>query len=218
MIPSGIMKYPRGKLPLPIIVITTCVLVFVAILYVERLSFLSSKSIFKFKPCPRKTTKTKSIGDKKADEEVGVVNASTWIDDRFDFDPEECNVANGKWVFNHSIKPLYSDISCPYIDRQFSCVKNGRNDSDYHHWEWQPEDCTLPRFNPELTLRKLQGKRLLFVGDSLQRNQWESFVCLVEWVIPHKHKSMQLGRVHSVFTAKHIGGECLGHKLQICKS
>lgn len=85
------------------------------------------------------------VGDKKADEEVGVVNASTWIDDRFDFDPEECNVANGKWVFNHSIKPLYSDISCPYIDRQFSCVKNGRNDSDYRHWEWQPEDCTLPR-------------------------------------------------------------------------
>ena len=57
-------------------------------------------------------------------------------------------------------------------------------------------------FNPELALRKLQGKRVLFVGDSLQRNQWESFVCLVEWVIPHKHKSMQLGRVHSVFTAK----------------
>ncbi|ESW31271.1 hypothetical protein PHAVU_002G224400, partial [Phaseolus vulgaris] len=159
---------------------------------------------FKFKPCPRQITKPKSIlaGDKKADEEVVIVNASSWIDDKFDFDLEECNVANGKWVFNSSVTPLYSDISCPYIDRQFSCVKNGRNDSDYRHWEWQPEDCTLPRFNPELALRKLQGKRLLFVGDSLQRNQWESFVCLVEWVIPHKHKSMRLGRVHSVFTAK----------------
>jgi len=88
-------------------------------------------------------------GDKTADEEVVIVNvngnASSWIDDRFDFDPEECNVANGKWVFNSSVTPLYSDISCPYIDRQFSCVKNGRNDSDYRHWEWQPEDCTLPR-------------------------------------------------------------------------
>ena len=70
-------------------------------------------------------------------------NASL-IDDRFVFDPEECNAANGKWVFNSSLKPLYSDTSCPYIDRQFSCVKNGRKDSDYLHWEWQPEDCTLP--------------------------------------------------------------------------
>ncbi|XP_020235720.1 protein trichome birefringence-like 3 isoform X1 [Cajanus cajan] len=206
MLPSGIMKPHRGKLPLPILIITTCILVFVAILYAERLSFLSSKSIFKFKQCPRKTTKQKSTGDRKAAEEVVVVNAnanaSSWIDDRFDFDPEECNVANGKWVFNNSIRPLYSDISCPYVDRQFSCVTNGRNDSDYLHWEWQPEDCTLPRFNPELALRKLQGKRLLFVGDSLQRNQWESFVCLVQWVIPHKQKSMRLGRVHSVFEAK----------------
>ena len=67
------------------------------------------------------------------------------VDDRFEFDPEECNVANGKWVFNRSIKPFYSDISCPYLDRQVSCVKNGRLDSDYRHWEWQPEDCALPR-------------------------------------------------------------------------
>lgn len=67
------------------------------------------------------------------------------VDDRFEFDPEECNVANGKWVFNRSIKPFYSDRSCPYLDRQVSCVKNGRLDSDYRHWEWQPEDCTLPR-------------------------------------------------------------------------
>lgn len=58
------------------------------------------------------------------------------------------------------------------------------------------------RFDPELALKKLRGKRLLFVGDSLQRNQWESFVCLVEWVIPEKQKSMKRGRVHSVFKAK----------------
>lgn len=67
-------------------------------------------------------------------------------DDRFEFDPEECSVVNGKWVFNRSIKPLYTDRSCPYLDRQVSCVKNGREDSDYRHWEWQPDDCTLPRF------------------------------------------------------------------------
>ncbi|KAE9622238.1 hypothetical protein Lal_00032503 [Lupinus albus] len=203
MIPLGLMKHPRGKLSLPIIVITVCVLVFIAVLYTERLSFISSKSIFKFKTCPRKNIKPKSMvaEDEKREMKEYVVNAS-WIDDRFDFDSEECNVANGKWVFNQSIKPLYNDTTCPYIDRQFSCLKNGRTDSDYHHWEWQPQDCTLPQFNPELALRKLQGKRLLFIGDSLQRNQWESFICLVEWIIPEKHKSMKRGHIHSVFKVK----------------
>lgn len=66
-------------------------------------------------------------------------------DDRFEFDPEECSLVHGKWVFNRSIKPLYSDRTCSYLDRQVSCVKNGRPDSDYRHWEWQPDDCMLPR-------------------------------------------------------------------------
>ncbi|KAI4353376.1 hypothetical protein L6164_002333 [Bauhinia variegata] len=196
MIPSSLMKAPRAKLPLPIIIATVCALVFIIVLYAERLSFLSSSSFFKLTPCSRRGFKSKSSD--KAEENI---NASL-IDDRFDFDPEECNVANGKWVFNRSIKPLYTDRSCPYIDKQFSCAKNGRLDSDYERWEWQPEDCTLPRFNPELALKKLRGKRLLFVGDSLQRNQWESFVCLVEWVIPEKKKSMRRGHTHSVFKVK----------------
>lgn len=42
----------------------------------------------------------------------------------------------------------------------------------------------------------------MFVGDSLQRGQWQSFVCLVESVIPEDQKSMRRGRVHSVFRAK----------------
>lgn len=66
-------------------------------------------------------------------------------DDRFEFDAEECSLTGGKWVFNTSIKPLYTDSSCPYVDRQFSCVKNGREDSDYRHWVWLPDDCILPR-------------------------------------------------------------------------
>ncbi|XP_057743970.1 protein trichome birefringence-like 3 [Arachis stenosperma] len=189
----------RGKLPRPIIITTICVLFFVAALYAERLSLISSRtSIFKFKPCSRKYNKAKS-NERKSEEVLG---NTSWIDDRFDFDAEECNVANGKWVFNKSIEPLYNDTSCPYIDRQYSCFKNGRPDSDFLRWEWQPEDCTLPRFNPEVALKKIQGKRLLFVGDSLQRNQWESFVCLVQAIIPRKQKSMKRGRVHSVFKAK----------------
>ncbi|KAL0316410.1 UNVERIFIED_CONTAM: protein trichome birefringence-like 3 [Sesamum radiatum] len=123
-------------------------------------------------------------------------------DDRFVFDPEECTLVHGKWVFNRSITPLYTDTSCPYLDRQVSCVKNGKLDTDYLHWEWRPDDCILPRFDPKKALQRLQGKRLMFVGDSLQRGQWQSFVCLVESVIPQGQKSMKRGRAHSVFKAK----------------
>lgn len=42
----------------------------------------------------------------------------------------------------------------------------------------------------------------MFVGDSLQRGQWQSFVCLVEHIIPEDKKSMRRGRSHSVFKAK----------------
>jgi hypothetical protein len=32
-------------------------------------------------------------------------------------------------------------------------------------------------------MEAMRGKRLLFVGDSLNRNQWESLVCLVQPVL-----------------------------------
>ncbi|XP_023893525.1 protein trichome birefringence-like 3 [Quercus suber] len=194
---SGTMKPPRGRPLLPIIIAIVCAFAILVLLYTETITFLSPTSIFKIKSCSRKNTAIKSK-DKTAENNVD----ESLVDDRFEFDPEECNVANGKWVFNRSIKPFYSDRSCPYLDRQVSCVKNGRLDSDYQHWEWQPEDCTLPRFNQELALKKLRDKRLLFVGDSLQRGQWQSLVCMVESIIPEDKKSMKRGRSHSVFKAK----------------
>lgn len=60
----------------------------------------------------------------------------------------------------------------------------------------------LCRFDPKTALLKLQGKRIMFVGDSLQRGQWQSLVCLVESVIPQGEKSMKRGRMHNVFKAK----------------
>lgn len=39
-------------------------------------------------------------------------------------------------------------------------------------------------------LRRLRNKRLAFVGDSLNRNQWISMVCLIDTATPMLHKSM----------------------------
>ncbi|KAL6133047.1 hypothetical protein ACLB2K_065284 [Fragaria x ananassa] len=195
---AGTMKAFRGKLHLPIIMV--CAVALISLLYTERISIiLSSNPFSKHKFCSRRAASVTKKNYRNATEEK--IDASV-LDDRFVFDPEECNVEHGKWVFNRSIKPFYSDRSCPYLDRQVSCVKNGRPDSDYRHWEWQPEDCTLPRFNPELMLEKIRNKRLMFVGDSLQRGQWQSLVCMVESIIPQDKQSMRRGRVLSVFTAK----------------
>ncbi|CAI9774795.1 unnamed protein product [Fraxinus pennsylvanica] len=194
----GTHKNLRGKVPLSIITIFVCALAFLVLLYTERISFLSSGSIFRFTSCSAKLHAAKL--KKSRDEYIKPISYAD--DDRFEFDPEECSLAHGKWVFNRSVKPLYSDRTCPYVDSQFSCVKNGRLDSDYRYWQWQPDDCILPRFDPQIALRKLQGKRLMFVGDSLQRGQWQSFVCLVESAIPQRQKSMKQGHIHSVFKAK----------------
>ncbi|KAK8617273.1 hypothetical protein V6N13_080190 [Hibiscus sabdariffa] len=186
------MKSCRGKLPLSIITVALCSFGFLALLYTERLSFLTSNSLLKARSCARRSAVVKA---KKVVE-------NPELDGRFEFDPEECDITRGKWVFNPSNKPLYTDRSCPYVERQFSCEKNGQAEFDYRHWEWQPDDCYLPKFDPKVALEKLRGKRLVFSGDSLQRNQWESFVCMVEWTIPPQKKSMKLGKVHNVFKAK----------------
>ncbi|KAL8120123.1 protein trichome birefringence-like 3 [Apium graveolens] len=191
-----LIKSPLSKLPFSIITISICAFAFIGLLYTERISFLSSSTIFTLSPCAERALATSK--DKIADSN----DVNYLADDRFEFDPNECSITSGKWRFNSSIEPLYTDTSCPYLDRQVSCVKNGRPDSDYHHWEWQPDDCYLPRFDPKVALEKIRGKRLMFVGDSLQRGQWQSFVCLVEFIIPTDQKSMRRGRVHSTFKAK----------------
>lgn len=58
------------------------------------------------------------------------------------------------------------------------------------------------RFNARLMLEKLRGKRLMFVGDSLNRNQWESMVCLLQSVIPPGKKSVNRVGSLSVFRAE----------------
>jgi len=50
-------------------------------------------------------------------------------------------------------------------------------------------------------LEKLRGKRMLFVGDSLQMGQWLSFVCLVNSVLHYTARTMERTTTPSVFTA-----------------
>ncbi|KHN19212.1 hypothetical protein glysoja_041564 [Glycine soja] len=91
---------------------------------------------------------------------------------------EGCDLTKGYWVFDESY-PLYSKVSCPFIDEGFDCEGNGRLNRSYTKWRWQPKGCDLPRFNATKMLELIRGKRLVFVGDSINRNQWESMLCML---------------------------------------
>lgn len=57
------------------------------------------------------------------------------------------------------------------------------------------------RFNATALLERLRNKRLMFVGDSLNRGQWVSMVCLLEsWISP-KLKSMHDNGSSNIFKA-----------------
>ncbi|KAG6417778.1 hypothetical protein SASPL_119971 [Salvia splendens] len=89
-----------------------------------------------------------------------------------------CDVTRGHWVYDESY-PFYTNVTCPYIDEGFGCESNGRLDKGFMKWRWQPHDCDIPRFNASNMLELIRGKRLVFVGDSLNRNQWESMLCML---------------------------------------
>ncbi|CAI8601119.1 unnamed protein product [Vicia faba] len=102
----------------------------------------------------------------------------------------KCNMFSGKWVFDNESYPLYKEQECKFMSDQLACEKFGRKDLSYQNWRWKPHQCDLPRFNATTLLEKLRNKRLVFVGDSLNRGQWVSMVCLVESSIPSTLKSM----------------------------
>ncbi|KAL7592636.1 protein trichome birefringence-like 38 [Lactuca sativa] len=94
-----------------------------------------------------------------------------------------CDIFRGKWVVDNSY-PLYAASSCPFIDSEFDCLKHGRSDTQYLKYAWQPDSCKLPRFNGLDLLNKWRGKKVMFVGDSLSENMWESMACLLHGSAP----------------------------------
>ncbi|XP_022962649.1 protein trichome birefringence-like 9 [Cucurbita moschata] len=93
--------------------------------------------------------------------------------------PRACDYSNGKWVWDESY-PFHSYTeNCPFVDPGFRCTQNGRKDEGYRKWRWQPDGCDIPRFNASELLERTRNGRIVFVGDSIGRNQWESLLCML---------------------------------------
>ncbi|KAI3847321.1 hypothetical protein MKW92_042388 [Papaver armeniacum] len=91
---------------------------------------------------------------------------------------QSCNIFVGSWVQDDSY-PIYQSSNCPIIDPEFNCQLYGRPDSAYLKYKWQPSGCNIPRFNGLDFLTKMKGKSIMFIGDSLGLNQWQSLVCMI---------------------------------------
>ncbi|CAA2966555.1 protein trichome birefringence-like 9 [Olea europaea var. sylvestris] len=90
-----------------------------------------------------------------------------------------CDYSYGKWVWDETQSLRRYTEKCPLLDPGFRCRQNGRKDLDYQKWRWQPEGCHLPRFDAKDFLRRSQNGRIVFAGDSIGRNQWESLICML---------------------------------------
>ncbi|XP_057430348.1 protein trichome birefringence-like 38 [Lotus japonicus] len=99
-----------------------------------------------------------------------------------------CNFFIGTWVVDPS-NHLYDSSSCPFIDSEFNCQKYGRPDTQYLKYAWKPDSCALPRFDGKDFLNRWKGKKIMFVGDSLSLNMWESLACMIHASVPNAKTS-----------------------------
>ncbi|MQL85476.1 hypothetical protein Taro_017986 [Colocasia esculenta] len=123
-----------------------------------------------------------------------------------------CDIFDGEWVSNDRV-PWYRPGSCPFAEEAFDCAGNGRPDFGYMKFRWKPRRCNLPRMDGKGFLEMLKGKRLVFVGDSLNRNMWESLACILRESATNKSQVFEISgrqdfRTEGFYSIKYADYNC----------
>ncbi|TVU11888.1 hypothetical protein EJB05_45498, partial [Eragrostis curvula] len=97
-----------------------------------------------------------------------------------------CNYSEGQWVRAPGYGRRYNGTLCN-VKESHNCIRNGRPDTGYLDWRWQPASgCPLPAFDAKTFLSAVRGKHVAFIGDSMARNQAQSLVCLLSADFPYR--------------------------------
>ncbi|OEL17630.1 Protein trichome berefringence-like 7 [Dichanthelium oligosanthes] len=129
---------------------------------------------------------------------------------------EQCDVFDGAWVADGTGRhPLYNSSECPFAERGFDCLANGRNDTGYLKWRWKPRRCEVPRFAARAALERLRGKRVVFVGDSMSRTQWESFICMLMAAVDDPGTVSEVNGNEITKTIRHLAVRFASHGLTV---
>ncbi|XP_076935742.1 protein trichome birefringence-like 38 [Bidens hawaiensis] len=118
---------------------------------------------------------------------------------------DKCNLYQGNWVYDESY-PLYDSSLCPHIRKEYDCITFGRPDRSYLKYRWQPNDCDLPKFDAQKFLRNMRGKKIMYIGDSISLNQWQSMVCLLHAALPpHSNITKETSNLTTSVTFEDFG-------------
>ncbi|KAG8063795.1 hypothetical protein GUJ93_ZPchr0003g17224 [Zizania palustris] len=158
MVQLSAMKHVKGQAPLSVVVAIIGGLALAGVIFTEDLRGLTEVKDKK-ETEEKENRRTSPRAEMRASAVFSAepVTPSTEAA-KMAFDASGCSVNKGYWAYDESKKLPYTDQTCPHIDRQDSCQRNGRPDSDY-------------LFDPVAMPEKLRGKRIMFVGDSLQLGQ-----------------------------------------------
>lgn len=93
------------------------------------------------------------------------------------------DLTNGRWSNATTPRqPLYG-ADCPFHRNAWNCLRNGRAHMDsINSWSWFPDRCAgdpVPRIDPIRFLSAMRGRKIGFVGDSLNENFLTALLCVL---------------------------------------